>query len=257
MLPGDDGAPAWCANLALWRTPRAGTPRLFQLSEVPRVHWNFPALMEVLGFTADWELMAWLKDGFRFRAVLPMSVRVMANTDTLAPNVRAIADDIGKLADAGLYTVIPLCSQAAPVLTLDGPCPLAFLPTAVTSEGAVDKATSATEKRRIDNAKKPYPGRTRERNHPHGAPDGETARAFNELTGNDRKLKDARTWPPETKHTTRDAYKAAAPLKRMAHIAGVPLVAFKNDYRWMFYMFTTHECEWPWTCLLVVVRQGK
>ena len=122
-------------------------------------------------------------------------MRVLANMDSLATHVRPIAEDIAKLADAGMYKVRPLrwlTGKLAAAHSSGPPAskkrkedriwPIRTLPAWTSPVGAVDKKDKPLEKRRISNGSWPY-GRPRTREMPHGSPTGPPCDSFNDLSG--------------------------------------------------------------------------
>ena len=259
--PHDDGVGEWSYADVFWSIDGKGRPSVFQLHIVPGSSWQAP-LMEMLNFTTDRQLMAWLAQGFRYHADVPPGLRLFPNLQALSPCICKIADGIGDLADAGLYECAPLMNAddaesfgRGGIALCDAACPMHILGGSTVSVSArAKKGTS--EMRRIDDASQPHDELyTRER--PHGEPDGGLVKSFNELTGAKKSHFDAAKWPREVKWRPRQAYAAMCFLKYAAHVSGVPLVAVINDYRWFFYMFRTCKTEYPFTQMLVVVRLGS
>jgi len=108
----------------------------------------------------------------------------------------------------------------------------------------------------------PHPEQAlRERNQPHGPPDGPIIVSMNDMMGpapgpvKRGQPLDPRRYPmpdPESKPRPRHSYRNGAILSHMAHVGRTYVAGFKDDGRHMFFQFE-HSPEEERTCAFIVV----
>ena len=96
-----------------------------------------------------------------------------------------------KLIAKGLFDAELVCFEGNK-LTEDSLCPVWTSPQYSMGMGGADKKDKPDEKRPTGNVSEPHVEGTRERNKPHGEPDGEVVVNFNDLTGK----KQTKSGPP-------------------------------------------------------------
>ena len=127
--------------------------------------------------------------------------------------------------------------------------------------GGTDK-NGSDEKRIVGDQTAPHPeSQVRERNKPHGEPDGPLLVSMNNMMGpppgstpKGQRL-DETKWPmpdPESKPRPRHAYHDAAVLSHMAHVNDTFVAGFGDDGSSMFFQFE-HSPEEERTCSFIVV----
>ena len=195
LLVGDGAYYVWTYNDGLsWFPLNAylfdieADGRVF-LTDVTREHftpWFLDRLRERFDPGDQLELLSHAFRGVQSKASCPRQVRIAVNMDGLLTHVRAVADDLSKLTESGLYKVRPLVWLTGPLADIDSGdahvWPIASSPTWTSPVNAIHKKHSATEKRRLANGSWPY-NLPRVREQPHGEPDGPPAIDFNTLVG--------------------------------------------------------------------------
>jgi hypothetical protein len=128
--------------------------------------------------------------------------------------------------------------------------------------GGTDKPDNPNEKRIVGDQGCPHPEQAlRERNQPHGPPDGPIIVSMNDMMGpapgpvKRGQPLDPRRYPmpdPESKPRPRHSYRNGAILSHMAHVGRTYVAGFKDDGRHMFFQFE-HSPEEERTCAFIVV----
>ena len=209
-------------------------------------HKDLAAIMGIMGFSTDKELLSFLIHGMRWKVEAPRHIRISHNVFSLKERARGVGEATAKLIERGLYTAVPVRGEHT-ALDDSLPCPCFSTPFYAVGMGGADKKDSS-EKRPCGNTSDPPPGDVvRERNSPHGEPDGELVQNFNELTG-PKVIPPGYTghvsFPdPETKVRSRSIYAANAVARALAHVNGTYPCASCDDIRWMFFQFYTEPCE--------------
>ena len=145
-------------------------------------HKDLPAVIGMMGFRSDRELLSFLIHGMRWKVEAPRQIRVSHNVFSLKERARGVGEATAKLIAKGLYMAEPVRGESD-LITESSPCPIPCTPCYVVGMGGADKRDK-DEKRPCGNTSDPPPGEVvRERNAPHGQPDGELVLNFNELTG--------------------------------------------------------------------------
>ena len=201
----------------------------------------------------------------------PRQIRIDKNLSSLDTRIRQVAAPTLKLVKAGLYRAVAI-READGKLNVDGPCPLLHVPGYVNSTGGADKGPvvpggpPAAEARRVGNDSSPHT-LERERNSPHGEPDGPIVLSKNELTGpkcappgyyEPGYAGPVVPWPnKERKEGARDLYGGCAVLRALAAIDGKMLVSHASDVKWMFWqIYLRGDQYWLCTFLLVMELDG-
>ena len=219
-----------------------------------RDHKSLPHIIGQMGFTTDQELLSFLIHGMRWKVEAPRHIRFSHNVFSLKNRARGVGEATAKLIDAGICDAWPVVQEGV-VFTASSPCPLVFTPQYSVGMGGADKVDS-DEKRPCGNTSDPHV-LVRERNHPHGNPDGDIVINFNDLTGR----KGAPPGEPQSfpdrehKHTSREVYALNAVMHCMACVNGTTPCASKDDVRWMFFQLRTEPCEYWLQIQYLVIGQ--
>ena len=208
-------------------------------------HKSLDAIIGIMGFSSDKELLSFLVHGMRWKAATPRHFRIGHNLFSLKSRARGVGEATAKLVAKGLFDAEVVC-QVGEVLTEDSPCPLWCSPQYSMGMGGADKTDKPEEKRPTGNVSEPHKP-TRERNSPHGDPDGDEVINFNDLTG----LKQPKSGPPlpsgfpdrEHKYRVREIYHANAYVRALAYVNGSCPGVSRDDVRWMFFQLYTETCE--------------
>ena len=119
-------------------------------------------------------------EGVRWNVAPPRQIRVRRNVASFKPRVRRVSDATLKLSQAGLFEFLPLRTAHQPILPSTSPH-LLQIPQYLVGVGGTDKPDS-TQVRKVCDTSAPHQI-VRERNTPHGQPDGPVTVNFNDLTG--------------------------------------------------------------------------
>jgi hypothetical protein len=259
------GGPPICLNQFILEQGADGRYRLLDFHKAFPDHKNLEAIMGIMGFSTNKQLMSFMISGMRWKAEAPREIRVSHGVISLDSRVRGVGDSLAKLADKGMLDARLVCLES----DLDSSggvaaCapPLPYLPCYVVGLGGQDKADKPDEKRPTGNTSDPHT-EVRARNEPHGPPDGDMVVSFNDLTGPKKAPHgysepgyDGPTlpWPdPEVKHRPREVYAGNAYVCALAQINGTFPVVNRDDVRWMFFQHWLAPCEYWLCCHFVVV----
>ena len=178
-----DGLGWWRANALVFEVRADGAARPLDTTKAPFTPWCLEAMRRHFDPGDDLELLSHIFDGLRYKAHRPRQMRIAPNMDSLAAHVRPIAEDISKLAGAGMYKVRPLLWLTGAWQGATAAWPVSTLPAWTAPVGGVDKKDKPNEKRRISNGSWPYK-RPLAWNHPHHwTPHDPPCLSFNELAG--------------------------------------------------------------------------
>ena len=308
LIPHADGIGSWRANAIIFDVRSDGQVSPLDTTKPAYTHWCLEALRRHFEPGDDLELLSHVFDGLRYKAARPRQMRIATNMDSLATHVKAVADDISKLADANMYKVRPLRWLTGPNMGDTEAWPISTLPAWTAPVGAVDKKDKVHEKRRVSNGSWPYK-EPLARELPHGEPTGPPCKSFNELAGPMRPTPytslsttpftttpwgspcdfcrspvwdstdgehswwgrlycrgcwesgeaiafEPLKWHRERKHSASTVYQAAAALLSLAQLANESVYSITTDYRWWFWQFGTHPCEYWTSQFLAVVKLG-
>lgn len=227
-----------------------------------RTHWVLEMLKKIFGTHDDRQLMSLIMHGVRWGVAPPMQTRIAPQLERLDSRIRGVGAAFKKLLDKGLYYKMKRLRRAHERIEPDGPCPFIVIPPYVIGSGGTDKADNPSEARIVGDQSAPHRDQgVRERNAPHGEPDGPVAVSMNDLMGpqpggsNRGKMLDPAQYPmphPEIKVRPRQCYGDNCVLRHMAHAAGTYLAAVKDDGRHMFFQFEMSPEE-DRTCSFQVV----
>ena len=223
----------------------AGQLRPMDFAAEIKDHKSLEAVVGIMGFSSDKELLSFLLHGMRWKAPAPRHFRIGHNLFSLKSRARGVAEATAKLIDKGLFQSVRVC-QVGVLLTEDSPCPLWCSPQYSMGMGGADKTDKPDEKRPTGNVSEPHRP-TRERNSPHGEADGDWVVNFNDLTG----PKQPKAGPPlpsgfpdrEHKYRVREIYHANAYIRALAHVNNSCPGLSRDDVRWMFFQLYTETCE--------------
>ena len=173
--------------------------------------------------------------------------RRAANLERLDDRIRGVGEAFKKLIAKGLYYKYKKLRRAHEQISPDGPGPFIIIPSYIVGTGGTDKPDNPNEKRIIGDQGAPHADqRVRERNEPHGDPDGPIVVSLNDMMGPEPgsvtrgSMLDATKYPmphPESKVRPRQAYGDSAILSHMALVNKTYLAGFKSDGRHMFFQF--------------------
>ena len=181
-----DGASSFNLSTFLFDVAADGKVQLTDVTREAFTPWFLDQLRERFDPGDQLELLSHVFGGVQSKASCPRQFRIAVNVDGLLTHIRTVADDISKLANAGLYKVRPLIWLDGPLSSIKnghtGAWPVAASPTWTSPVNAIHKKHSATEKRRLADGSWPR-GLPPVRERPHGPPDGPPAVDFNSLVG--------------------------------------------------------------------------
>eukprot|EP00900_Chrysochromulina_parva_P014812 jgi/Chrpa1/23331/Chrysochromulina_OHIO_Genome00028025-RA len=227
-----------------------------------RTHWTLEYLRNVFGVHDDQQLMSLVMHGVRWGVQAPMQIRIAANLERLDDRIRGVGEAFKKLIAKGLYYKFMKLRRAHEKLSPDGPGPFLIIPSFIVGTGGTDKPDNPNEKRIIGDQGAPHADQlVRERNKPHGEPDGPIVVSMNDMMGPEPgsiprgSTLDAARYPmphPEVKVRPRQAYGDSAVLSHMALVNDTYLAGFKSDGRHMFFQFEMAPEE-ERTCSFTVV----
>ena len=223
-----------------------GRLRLLDFAMANGDHKSLEAIIGAMGFTTDKELLSFLIHGMRWKVEAPRQFRIGHNLFSLKSRAKGVGEATAKLVSQGLFDAVCVMEEGA-VLTKDSACPLWTTPQYSMGMGGADKNDKPLEKRPTGNVSEPH-SFTRERNSPHGEPDGDVVINFNDLTG-PKQPKSGPTLPSgfpdrEHKYRVRNIYHANAYIAGLAHVNKSCPGVSRDDVRWMFFQIFTEPCEY-------------
>jgi hypothetical protein len=227
-----------------------------------RTHWVLSVIKRIFGDHDDEQLMSLIMHGVRWGVKAPLQIRIAPNLERLDSRIRGVGAASKKLIDKGLYYKYRPLRRAHEAISPDGPGPFVIIPTYVVGTGGTDKPDNPDEKRIIGDQTSPHPEQdVRERNYPHGEPDGPPAVSMNNMMGptpgttpRGQPL-DPERYPmphPESKPGPKDSYNDSAIMCHMAHVGGTYVATIKDDGRHMFFQFEQSPEE-ERTCNFIVL----
>jgi hypothetical protein len=177
--------------------------------------------------------------------------------------VQGVGHAFKKLIDKGLYYKYTKLRRANEKVEPDGPGPFNVLPMCSVGSGGTDKPDNPSESRIIGDQTSPHPVQdVRERNSPHGPPDGERAVSLNDMMGptpgtvpRGQRLDENKYPMPDPEHKTRPRYeyRNAAILSYFCALAGTYMAGTKDDGRHMFFQFEMAPEEERTCCFMVLI----
>ena len=111
----------------------------------------------------------------------PHQIRIAHNLDSLPERIKGVSRATAKLVKAGRYEVVKIRRRHEQLSPDSDMCPMMYMPQFSVGIGGTDKHDSE-EKRKVGDATAPH-NLERERNSPHGEPDGPPVVSANEMTG--------------------------------------------------------------------------
>eukprot|EP00900_Chrysochromulina_parva_P012604 jgi/Chrpa1/21344/Chrysochromulina_OHIO_Genome00026080-RA len=233
-----DGIGTYNALTIIWELdPATGLYDKLDFERPGRTHWVINMLRQLLGKHDDHQLLSLIMHGVRWGVQAPMQIRIAANLERLDERARGTIDP-------------------------DDPDPFVTIPAYAVGTGGTDKPDNPNEKRIVGDQGCPHPEQAlRERNQPHGPPDGPIIVSMNDMMGpapgpvKRGQPLDPRRYPmpdPESKPRPRHSYRNGAILSHMAHVGRTYVAGFKDDGRHMFFQFE-HSPEEERTCAFIVV----
>ena len=243
-----DGIGHYNALSIVWELdPATGLYDKLDYERPGRTHWNLGYLKEIFGIHDDQQLMSLVMHGVRWGVQAPVQIRIAANLERLDDRIRGVGEAFKKLIAKGLYYKYKKLRRAHEQISPDGPGPFIIIPSYIVGTGGTDKPDNPNEKRIIGDQGAPHADqRVRERNEPHGDPDGPIVVSLNDMMGPEPgsvtrgSMLDATKYPmphPESKVRPRQAYGDSAILSHMALVNKTYLAGFKSDGRHMFFQF--------------------
>ena len=223
-----------------------GRLRLLDFTADTGDHKILLAIIGAMGFTSDKELLSFLIHGMRWKVQAPRHFRIGHNLFSLKSRAKGVGEATVKLIAKGLFDAELVCIEGSK-LTKDSPCPVWTSPQYSMGMGGADKNNKPDEKRPTGNVSEPHVEGTRERNKPHGEPDGDLVVNFNDLTGKKQK----KSGPPvessfpdrEQKFRIKQIYHANGYIRALAYINNTCPGLSRDDVRWMFFQIYTEPCE--------------
>ena len=165
------GGGSVCLNQFVLEQHTDGRFRLMDFATLLNDHKPLAAVIGLIGFSTDKELLSFLIGGMRWKAPAPRQFRLGHNLFSLKSRARGVGNATAKLIGKGLFEATLVCVEGD-VISDDSPCPLCTSPQYSMGMGGADKTDKPDEKRPTGNVSEPHEP-VRERNHPHGEPDGE------------------------------------------------------------------------------------
>jgi hypothetical protein len=258
-----DGIGTYNALTIVWELdPSSGLYDKLDFERPGRTHWVLNMLRQLLGEHEDHQLLSLIMHGVRWGVQAPMQIRIAANLERLDERARGVGEAFAKLLKKGLYYKYRRLRRAHETIDPDGPGPFVTIPAYIVGTGGTDKPDNPQEKRIVGDQGCPHPEQeVRERNQPHGPPDGPLVVSLNDMMGptpgsvpRGQPL-DPRRYPmpdPESKPRPRHSYRNGAILNHMAHVGRTYVAGFKDDGRHMFFQFEQSPEE-ERTCAFIVV----
>ena len=248
MIPHADGIGSYNALSIVWELDaQTGLYDALDFARPGRTHWVLNMLRQLLGDHDDQQLMSLVMDGVRWGVQAPMQIRIAANLERLDERVRGVGDAFAKLLKKGLYYKFKKLRRVNEMIDPDGPGPFITIPVYVVGTGGTDKPDNPHEKRIVGDQGCPHPEQAlRERNQPHGTPDGPLIVSLNDMMGptpgstpRGHPIDPTRYPMPDTesKPRPRHSYRNGAILSHMAHVNKTYKAGFKDDGRHMFFQF--------------------
>ena len=258
-----DGIGSYNALSIVWELDtQTGLYGALDFARPGRTHWVLNMLRQLLGEHEDQQLMSLVMDGVRWGVQAPMQIRIGANLERLDERAKGVGEAFAKLIKKGLYYKYKKLRRADDKIEPDGPGPFITIPVYIVGTGGTDKPDNPHEKRIVGDQGMPHPEQAmRERNKPHGAPDGPLIVSMNDMMGPKPgtvprgQLLDPLRYPmpePESKPRPRHSYRNGAILSHMAHVNRTYKAGFKDDGRHMFFQFEQSPEE-ERTCAFVAV----
>ena len=258
-----DGIGSYNALSIVWELDtETGLYGALDFARPGRTHWVLNMLRQLLGQHDDHQLMSFVMDGVRWGVQAPMQIRIAANLERLDERVRGVGEAFAKLLKKGLYYKYRKLRRAHELIDPNGPGPFVTIPVYIVGTGGTDKPDNPHEKRIVGDQGCPHPEQAlRERNEPHGPPDGPLVVSLNDMMGPKPgsmprgQTLDPLRYPmpdPESKPRPRHSYRNGAVLSHMAHVNKTYVAGFKDDGRHMFFQFE-HSPEEERTCAFVVI----
>ena len=217
-------------------------------------HKKLDFIKSQLGNITDKELLSFLFGGGTSWKMTqadgsgpPHQIRIAHNLDSLPERIKGVSRATAKLVKAGRYEVVKIRRRHEQLSPDSDMCPMMYMPQFSVGVGGTDKHDSE-EKRKVGDATAPH-NLERERNSPHGEPDGPPVVSANEMTG-PSKLPPGYDGPPvpfpdpEIKHRPSHLYCAAAVLLHLCSLVGFMLSSSSSDIRWCFFQFFTRVSEY-------------
>ena len=262
-IPHADGIGSYNALSIVYELdPATGLYDKLDFQRPGRTHWNLAYLKEAFGIHDDQQLMSLVMHGVRWGVQAPVQIRIAANLERLDARIRGVGEAFKKLIAKGLYYKYAKLRRAHEKISPDGPGPFIIIPSYIVGTGGTDKPDNPNEKRIIGDQGAPHADQSvRERNEPHGAPDGPPVMSLNDMMGPEPgrlprgSTLDGAKYPmphPETKVRPRQAYGDSAVLNHMAHVNNTYVAGFKSDGRHMFFQFEMAPEE-ERTCSFTVI----
>ena len=227
-----------------------------------RTKWVLEMIRQVFGIHTDRQLMSLIMHGVRWGIDAPMQIRIAANLERMDSRIRGVGAAFVKLLEAGRYYKFKKLRRRHERIDPDGPAPFIIIPEYIVGSGGTDKTDNPSEKRIIGDQTTPHAEQAvRERNKPHGPPDGPIAVSVNDMMGPTPgtvprgQMLDEKRYPmphPEVKTRPRHVYNDKAVMAHMAFVSGHYLAGVKDDGRHMFYQFVMHSSE-ERTCAFVLL----
>ena len=208
--------------------------------------WVYKVIEHHIGATTNQEMMAFLFHGTRYKIETPRQIRIAKNLERLDTLMSQAQDSLRSFAKRGYIQIHKVC-RADVGLTADGPPPSRYFPWWDTPFGCIIKGDGTG--RVVGDMTDPH-DKIRERNKPHGEPDGPWVVSLNDLSGPKGGAKEGYTGPlpfpePEPKPRPRDKYVALALLRFYANLLRTFVVTLDDDIRHMFFQFNTAKCDRP------------
>ena len=258
-----DGIGTYNALSIVWEFDTAtGLYDMLDFQRPGRTHWTLEYLKNVFGIHDDQQLLSLVMHGVRWGVQAPMQIRIAANLERLDDRIRGVGEAFRKLIAKGLYYKYKKLRRASEQISPDGPGPLLIIPSFIVGTGGTDKPDNPAEKRIVGDQGAPHADqRVRERNKPHGEPEGPIAVSMNDMMGPEPgsvprgRMLDATRYPmphPEVKVRPRQAYGDSAVLSHMAHVNNTYMAGFKSDGRHMFFQFEMAPEEERTCCFTVI-----
>ena len=264
-IPHADGIGAWNTFTVVWEFDE--TTRKYDKLDYARpgrTKWVLELLRKLFGIHCDDQLMSLVMEGVRWGIAAPMHVRIAPQLERLDSRTRGVGAAFKKLIDAGRYYKVRKLRRVHEQISPNGEGPFVIIPPYIIGIGGTDKVDNPNEKRVIGDASSPHEDQpVRERNHPHGEPDGPLLTSVNDMMGpapgkTPRGVPlDPKVWPmpdPESKPRPRHMYNDVAVVSHMAEVGETYLAAIKDDGRHMFFQFEVSPEDERVCCFLAVLE---
>ena len=247
MVPHADGVGAYNALSIVYDLDfETGLYGALDYQRAGRTHWVVEMIRKVFGTHDDHQLMSLIMHGVRWGVKPPMHIRIAPNLERLDERIHGVSVAFRKLIDKGLYWKYRRVCRADESISPTH-SPFITIPAYIVGVGGTDKPDNPDEKRIVGDQGAPHEEQAvRERNHPHGDPDGPELTSMNDMMGpkpsaaTRGKLLDAARYPmphPEKKPRPRQIYSDQAVLSHFALLADTYVAGVKDDGRHMFFQF--------------------